>query len=156
MDFYLSWLGRGTVRVAGLRGVGTRAASRRVFALIRLEYPDCAEGLRTNGTTGNNESPPCFSSSDSSSTESSQCSVALGGVSACQLAAASPTPATTSWIAGLLLMSPSQHFWMSFHKTSEIPIFSAFSGLSGRTPNETWYASSKGLISRNGCSPVRT
>ena len=31
--FYLSRLGRSTVRVAGLRGVGARVANRRVFAL---------------------------------------------------------------------------------------------------------------------------
>ena len=90
---------------------------------------------KKNGATPINENSQGFSSSESSSeVKSCRCSVPLGGMSVCQSTAASLTVATTFRIRGLRVLSPSQHFWITFHKESEIPIASAFAGFSGRTP----------------------
>ena len=134
------------------RGIGTRAVRWRVF----IGYYDYAEGLKPNGKIWKGENSQLSSSSDSSSSVSSPCFVTLGGVTTCQLAAASATPSTTSWICGLRVFSPSQHFWMSFHSDSEIPIASEFPGLAGRKPDEMFNVCSVSLTPRNGCSPVRT
>ena len=68
--------------------------------------------------------------------EFSWCSVPPGGISVFRLAAALPTPPTTSQIRGLLVLSPRQHLSMSSHTDgSKIPIFSATAGLSGWTPD---------------------
>ena len=128
--FHFGWLGRCRVAIAGFRGVSqgccwgidrgvirdivqgvwryvgqginARSSSRWAFASIRLEYPNCTRSVNTRGTIRTDKGSPCFSSSsDSSSYESSTCTTVLGGMSACQLAAASPTPSTTSWILGL-------------------------------------------------------
>lgn len=119
----------------------TRVGGWPIILQIRLEHPNCAEGLREKSTTGNENSryfssPESSPATVSSATESSRWSIPLGGMSVCQLAAASSTPAATSWISGLCVLSPSQHFWMSTHRDPEIPIASAFAGLSGRTPDE--------------------
>ena len=124
--------------IASLQNIRTEGGVRRVFAPISVKYPNCTEGIRTNDTITDNEDSPCFNSSDSSSTESSELSTGLGCMTVCQLAAALPTPATISPICGLCVLSPSQHLWMRFHKELEIPIASAFSGLPGRTPDKTW------------------
>ena len=118
---------------------GGSVQSRR--RLIWFKYCLCTESLRTTVKRDGekkNLNVRCSRGSESSSeTGSSWLSGSLGGVSVCQLLAALLIPSTTSWICGLRLLSPSQHFWISLHKESEIPMFSGFSGLSGRAPSET-------------------
>lgn len=135
--FFLCPSGRFVIRS---RSTGFQANNWRVgFAAIGIEYSTYKDDLGTADTTciGNGENPPCLSRSDCSSSGVSPGFVRCGGISVCQLVAASLTPFTTSLIRGLCAILPSQHFWMSCHNESEIPISFAFAGSSGREPRET-------------------
>ena len=139
----MGWVAEHRLRI-GVFGSGGEHVTWPVIGHVGLEYSNCIEGLRANGVTlriGLN-SLASSSSVSSSTVWSSRCFLPPGGMSVCQLAAAPPIPSTTSWICGLRSLSRSQHFCMTSHKESEIPIAPAFAGLSGRAPRRTRYACS--------------
>ena len=134
-------LARDTEHPARMRRTCARAIGPHLTG-IGLKHSGCKEDLRRMAQH-RRENPPWTRSSGSSSSHSP---ASPGGISVFQLAAASPTPSTTSWIRGLRVLSPCQQFSMSSHNGSKIPISPASAGLSGRTPHTMWYKSSRGLM----------